>query len=180
MEQQAVRKGNSTMTIALIVVVLVLGAVVAYLYIQRSDQNAPTQPVADTAAQTQASTSGMAVQEDTTPFDPATATKVPEGQSPEEYLNVYFEACEAGDWQTAFDMLPLGKKTSYGDADSFGAQLSGYGISAHEITEQSASDTEAVFIGAMTTSAGKMGYPWTFVNVDGTWYLKTRGAVAFL
>lgn len=180
MEQQAVRKGNSTMTIVLIALVLVLAAVVTYLYTQRSEQAPSVQAVADAGAQTQASTSGMAVQEDTTPFDPATATKVPEGQSPEEYLNVYFEACEAGDWQKAFDMLPLGKKTSYGDAETFGAQLSGYGISAHEITEQSASDTEAVFIGAMTTSAGKMGYPWTFVNVDGTWYLRTRGAVAFM
>ncbi len=178
MPEQAVRKTNPTVMIALVVVLLVLAAAVVYLFTQgNQSKTATTTPTAATQTQSTA----VAAATDDTPFDAATATKVPSGQTPEEYLNAYFVACEKGDWETAFNMLPLGKKNYYQTADAFGTQLAGYGISAHKVTVQDGgTDTEVVYIGSMTTSAGEMGYPWTFVKVDGDWYLKTRGAVAFM
>ena len=184
MSEEVMPKKNSVITLALVAVLVLLVAVVVFMYMQRDkDATSPVTAAPDASQGQTGSTpqaGGQMTMTDTAPLDVATATKVPEGMTPAEYLGKYFEACEAKDWETAFTMLPYAKQQSYGTAEKFGAQLEGYGISDHSITVESESDEEVVLLGAMTTGFGPKAYPWQFVQQDGVWYAKFRGEVTFI
>lgn len=177
MPQSDTSKNTNPVVIGvLLVVVVALAATLVYLWQSRQATQTTQQPTMPTQQAPQGMPSSAPA-----PFDPATATKVPDGQTPEEFLTAYLVACEKGDWEKAFASLPIGKQEQYGTAEAFGNQLATYGIQGHEVAEVSATDDEVVLSGIMKTgSAGDWSYDWTFKQADGVWYAADRGPVAMI
>lgn len=158
---------NRTTALLLGVIALLLIAVVVILLTSRSPQAATTGGT--TPGTTMPPASATAV----TAFDPATATQVEAGVTPEEYVKKYFDAIVAQDYNAAYNLLPVDKKSAQ-SPESFADQLGGYGIGSYTIdnaTEEA--DTAEVLA---TANAQGMGfqYLWTFVKDGDTWLVKSR------
>lgn len=106
-------------------------------------------------------------------YDPATAARVAEGKTPEEHVKAYFDAIVAGDYATAFALLPTDKREATTEAD-FAAQLQGYGINGYSMgaTTEAAGDT--IIQATANTPMGSFTYIWTFAQADGEWLVKSR------
>jgi hypothetical protein len=165
---------NQKMIIALLGVVAVLLAVIVGVLLFKSpssdiaavDPNA-LPPTTTTGTGTPAPTPAPAG-----PFDPAKATKVV--GDPKAHVDKYFSAIVKKDWKTAYDLLPVDKKASYGSADSFGQQLASYGANGYKMgAVQTKGDQETVSA-TLETSGGGFTYNWTFVKYNGTWVVKSR------
>lgn len=177
MPDSTVKKSNPVTIGILLVLVVALVATLVYLWQSRQ----VAQPTTQAPVQAPAGMPGGMPSTAPAPFDPATATKVPEGKTPEEFLTAYLVACENGDWDTAFASLPLGKQQQYGSAQAFGSQLATYGIVGHDVREVSATDDQIVIAGIMETSQqGKWSYDWTFKQEGGVWYAADRGPVVMM
>lgn len=163
---------NRTMLILLGVIVVLLLAIVAIFFFRGSGD---TTPVADVGTQAPADTGtpGMPAATPPAEFDPATATKVPEGETPEDYVKVYFDAVVAGDFATAYDRLPADKKAASTE-ESFASQLADYAISEYTIEDVTESGGEVQVLANATTSAGGFQYLWTFVADGEGWLVKSR------
>lgn len=160
---------NRTVMILLGIVVLLLIAIVAFFLLGK-DNSATTADSAGTAA---TGTSGMPTVTEAAPFDPATATAVPAGETPEQYVIAYFDAVVAGDFQTAYDRLPTDKKAVQ-DVASFSDQLTGYGVSAYTIDSAVEQGDEAQVTATATMAGGSFQYLWTFVKDGDGWLVKSR------
>jgi hypothetical protein len=176
-------QNNNTLVIGLVVVAVLLAAIVGVIVYQQSTAVPPvtgTAP-ADTGAGAGAAGSGMPPagatgQEAAAPaeVDPASATEVPKGTEPEAFVKGYYEACEKGDWQAAFDALPADKKNG-NSPDALEQQVSGYGVKGYEITDATVSgDTASVKVDQVTGSYGTFENTWTFVKKDGVWFVSTK------
>ncbi|MBF4509032.1 MAG: hypothetical protein ISP10_00930 [Aeromicrobium sp.] len=106
-------------------------------------------------------------------FDPATATRVPAGETPEQYVVAYFDAVVAGDYTGAYDRLPADKKAASTE-DQFAEQLTGYGITAYTIDEVSEEGDEARVQATASMAGGAFQYLWTFVKDGDEWLVKSR------
>ncbi|GAB4285981.1 MAG: hypothetical protein Kow0067_09380 [Coriobacteriia bacterium] len=162
---------NRTVLILAGVVVVLLGAIIAILLLQGGPADTGT-----SAGQTAAPDTGGSAMPPTTsdtPFDPATATKVPDGQTPEEYTKEYFDAIVAGDFATAYALLPADKKAAQEEA-SFAEQLSGYGISDYTIDDVTEEGEEVRVTATAITPNGSFQYLWTFVAEGDGWLVKSR------
>lgn len=109
----------------------------------------------------------------TQPFDPAKATKVPAGETPEQYVTKYFEAVLSGDYATAYERLPADKKAAQDEA-SFTEQLKGYGITAYTIDDVKEEGDQAQVYATATMAGGSFQYLWTFVKGGDGWLVKSR------
>ncbi|MBA4370655.1 MAG: hypothetical protein C0418_03635 [Coriobacteriaceae bacterium] len=107
-------------------------------------------------------------------FDPKTATKVPAGQTPEQYLKGYHEAVVAKKFDVAYKMLPLAQQQSYGDATGYGEQVAAYGITSFELGKATVAGDETVIAATMQTPQMPIAYTWTFKKVGGTLYCAAR------
>jgi hypothetical protein len=108
-------------------------------------------------------------------FDPTTAPKVAEGQTPEQFVTAYYQACQEGDYEAAFAMLPTATAATYGDSTAFAEQVAGYGISGYSVKPQVENGDTCTVQGAQ--QVGDMGfvYTWTFVKgEDGSWLAQSR------
>lgn len=169
-------------TILLGVVAVLLAVIIGIIVYQRTAVPAPT------VSATQSTTSESGEAPSTMPgatdpavaadpvFDPATAPQVPADQTPEQYVTAYYELCQGGDYETAFPMLPTATQAnSYGDAASFAAQVSGYGITGFSVTPQVEQDGKILVTGTQETPQMNISYTWTFVQgEDGTWLCADR------
>jgi hypothetical protein len=108
------------------------------------------------------------------PFDAKTATKVPAGTTPEQFVKAYYQACSKGDFAAAYKMLPLGTQTYYGDAAGFEKTLKGYGISGFDVKPAVAKGDEVTIVGVQKAQGMDFAYTWTLVKVGGQWYVKSR------
>lgn len=165
-ESTAKSPNNRAIVIVLAVIAVLLVAVIAYMAFGNKAANEPatTTPAAGTDTAAPAATE----------FDPATATRVPDGETPETFVAGYFDAIVAGDFQAAYDRLPLDKKTSYGDVDTFGAQVKAYGVTGYTMGEITESGDETVVNAAASMPGGNFNYIWTFVKDGKSWLVKSR------
>lgn len=169
--------GQKQVTILLAVAAVLLAAVIGILIWQNSSSSSPSSQsqVPATGTPTAQQPTGMGAQAPEVEFDPATAPAVPEGQTPAEYLTAYYEACASGDYQTAYDMLPVASQQYYGDVTSFEETLKGYGITEYTVDEPTESGDSVSVVGWQVAQGMTFGYTWTFVKADdGTWRVKSR------
>lgn len=122
-------------------------------------------------------TSGMGASVDTSgsaTFDPATATKVPDGMTQKEFVVQYHEYVVAKDYAKAYALLPAGSKAAYGSESAFAAQLTEYNVTGYEIGQTEEAEDTYMIAAAMKTSQVNVAYVWTFKQVDGQWYAAQR------
>lgn len=172
---------QQTIVIALVVIAVLLAAIVGVLIYQQTKTTvpAPTASVSNTSntanqGSTQGSTQGNMGDSSATEFDPKTATKVPSGTTPEQWVKAYYDACDKGDFETAFKHLPAAKQTG-SSASALKEQLEGYGITGYTMGTVSAQgDTTTVTVDQVTKSYGTFVNEWTFVKVNGNWLVKGK------
>jgi hypothetical protein len=173
---------NKTLVIGLVVVAVLLAAIVGVLWYQQAQ--ALPEPVATTAPATEAAPvagapAGMpsgspGTEAAPTEVDPETATKVPEGTEPEAFVQAYYEACDAGDWQAAFDALPVDKQAN-NSPEALAEQVTGYGIEGFSIVDSTTQgDTAVIKVDQVTGQYGTFENTWTFVQKDGQWFVVSK------
>jgi hypothetical protein len=167
---------NNKMLVALLGVVAVLLAVIAGLLIFKSPSSSvpdatTTAPV--TANPTAPGTTAP-VTAPTGPFDPAKATKVPVGVKPDVFVENYFKAIIKNDWNTAYAMLPMDKKASYGTAASFGQQLASYKATGYKMGPTTVKGNDTEVQATLNTPGGNFGYTWTLEKYKGGFVVKSR------
>lgn len=161
---------NRTVLILVGVVVLLIVAIVVYFLFLNGDKGTVGTATGEATATASA---GIPPVTPAAPFDPAVATKVPDGETPEQYVKTYFDAVVAGDFTTAYDRLPADKKAAQ-DAASFGQQLTGYGVTSYTIDSAVEEGSEAKITATATMSGGAFQYLWTFVKDGDGWLVKSR------
>ncbi len=107
------------------------------------------------------------------PFDPASATQVPAGETPQAHVEAYFSAIVAEDYAAAYDRLPADKKAAQ-DVASYGNQLSGYGINDFSIDNVKEDGESSEVLASAIAPGGSFQYLWTFVKDGDTWLVKSR------
>ncbi len=162
---------NKIVYILLGVIVVLLIGVVAAIAMQGPAKTAtPTATAPTTGAQTPPAGMGTATADT---FDPATATRVPEGETPEQFVEVYFKDLVDKKYEDAYNRLPAAKKASQ-DLQSFSDQIAGYGITGYEMGATTTEGEDTTVSCSAVTSAGNFEYKWTFTKVDGKWVVKSR------
>ncbi|MDO8846927.1 MAG: hypothetical protein Q7W51_00865 [Coriobacteriia bacterium] len=170
---QTTASPNRNIVILLVVIIVLLAAAVAYFVF--ADGGTGTGTTTDTTTgDTSGSMTTTGTMSQDVAFDAATATVVEEGVTPEQHVTAYFDAVLAGDYTTAFKMLPTSKQAEYGDEAAFASQLTGYGITSFTIdsTVENGEETEVTATAAMP--GGNFSYLWTFVKDGDNWLVKSR------
>lgn len=107
-------------------------------------------------------------------FDPKTATKVPNGMTPKQFVEEYYKAIEAGKWDEAFKHLPADKQASQ-DVASFKAQIEGYGVNGYSVGEETKQGSDVVVSAdQVTTSYGTFMNGWVFTKDGESFVLKSK------
>lgn len=98
------------------------------------------------------------------------ATIVPDDVDLKQYCEKYYSAWKAADWQTAYDLQPISKK-SKSDVNGTAQQLQGYGMVGYTLGEPQIDKNIAVM--DVNLDLGQNGIwktNWTFVKNDkGQW-----------
>lgn len=164
---------NRNIVILLVVIIVLLAGAVGYFVF--ADSGADTTATTDTAgtATTGSTTTNPAASQEAA-FDPATATVVEAGLTPEQHVSAYFDAVVAGDYSTAFKMLPTAKQAEYGDEAAFSSQLTGYGITSYTIDSTVENGDETQVTATASMAGGSFSYLWTFVKDGDKWLVKSR------
>jgi hypothetical protein len=165
----AQNKRQMQLIFGLIVVAVVLAAGIV-IYATRST---PTTTAANNNTTTPSTSSTNPVA--TAPFDAETATKVPAGQTPEQFVEGYYKAVVAGDFANAYKLLPQTKKQAQSEAE-FITQLKGYGITSFKMDPANKNGTSMTITVEETTASYGGGFAtvWTFIQQSGTWLLKSK------
>lgn len=175
----APRNSTNTVIIVLVVAIVVLAAGVGYA-IWNNSRSVPAitnVPADSTTAQSAAGAStGMGAATGAAPaeFDAKTATKVPAGVTPEQFVKTYHEDIQAGKYADAYKMLPIDKQQSYGDAAAYEAQVKAYGITSYELGKPVESGDTAAIAATQVTPQMPITYTWNFKKVGDTWYVASR------
>ena len=169
---QTTASPNRNIVILLVVIIVLLAAAVAYVVF--ADGGTDTGTTDTTTGDTSSSMTTTSTMSQEVAFDAATATVVEAGLTPEQHVTAYFDAVLAGDYATAFKMLPTAKQAEYGDEAAFASQLTGYGITSYTIdsTVENGEETEVTATAAMP--GGNFSYLWTFVKDGDNWLVKSR------
>ncbi len=179
MEQSQTQK---YVVIGLAVIALLLAAIVVYLVIPKNNSAdiASTTPTTTTSGTTtgQTGTSGTtgttAGSTASTAFDPKTATKVPSGTDPKQFVDQYYAAVMKKDYATAFKHLPADKQTG-SSPDALKQQIEGYGITGYSVTGATQQgDTYTVTADQVTSQYGTFSNTWVFVKNGNTWLLQSK------
>ncbi|MDO8880446.1 MAG: hypothetical protein Q7W44_06570 [Coriobacteriia bacterium] len=165
---------NRTMLILLGAIVVLLLAIVVIFLARGNADSGPTVTASTDTAATAGAPSGMpGATAPAVEFDPATATTVPAGETPEAYVVAYFDAIVAGDYATAYGRLPTDKKASSTE-QQFADQLTGYGVTEYTIDDVTEADGEAQVLATASMAGGQFQYLWTFVAEGDGWLVKSR------
>ncbi|MDO9107649.1 MAG: hypothetical protein Q7U89_01480 [Coriobacteriia bacterium] len=170
-----------------LVVIAALLAAIAGVLIWQNNSNAIPAPSANAADTSGAATAanpaattgtGMPGATGTAPdaeFNPATAPKVASGQTPEEYVKTYYQACQDGKFVDAYKMLPTATQAYYQSEAGFESTLKGYGITGFTVQPQAEAGDSITVVGAQAAQGMEFPYTWTFVKGDGgSWLVKSR------
>ncbi|MDY0340022.1 MAG: hypothetical protein RBS17_02250 [Coriobacteriia bacterium] len=165
---------NNTVVIVLIALIVLLAGVIAYFLLSDSDSGSDAAAPAAASATDVETSAAMPAMTTEDEFDPATATRVVEGVTPEQHVEKYFDAVLAGDYETAYAMLPTSKQESYGSVDAFSEQLTGYGMTdySHDPAVEQGEETQVTATAVMP--GGSFQYLWTFVKDGESWLVKAR------
>lgn len=175
MNDTVVPSQNKTVLMLLAVIVALLLVIIVVLMVVggSGDVPAPTVTAADTQSAADAAPSDMPPATVPADFDPATATRVPEGVDPADFAAQYYEAVLAGDWDTAFAMQPTHKQTT--SVEDFSEQLLGYGIVGYTVTgAQDMGEQYVVMVDQETGQFGIFENQWVFVLDEGAWLLQDK------
>ena len=184
-EQKSGGLDQQTMMYILIGVVVVLIAVVGFMFYQNSQpktasiqQGAATQgavPPQGTAAQPGSSAqapAGMGQAPAATaaaPVDPKASTKVT--TTPKDWVTAYYAAAVKSDWATAYKMLPAALRTQSTE-QQFGETQKGYGIKGFKVTDSQVQGNKATVTATLeTASYGNFSNQWSFEKVGSDWYV---------
>jgi hypothetical protein len=187
MSEQVNSNNQQTIVIGLIVIAALLAAIVGVLVYQTAKAGQLPEPTVSgatqqTGATPQTSATGTAGttgqttmgQTQAAEFDAKTATKLPAGTTPEQWVSIYYKACETGDWQKAYDALPTSKKEGQ-TPEGLKEQVMGYGIKSFKITSAVTSgDKATVKADQITGQYGTFENTWTFVKKSGVWLVESK------
>ena len=97
------------------------------------------------------------------------ATLVPDGMTLDQYCEKYYSAWTKKDWQTAYDMQPISKKT--GDVNKFGQDRESYGLVSYQVGKPVINgDVGTVGVTMNLGPNGTWLTNWTFIKNDkGQW-----------
>ncbi|HAL29640.1 MAG TPA: hypothetical protein DCP20_02850 [Coriobacteriia bacterium] len=168
---------NRTVMILLVVVVVLLAAIVVYLVLSGSGSTSADSGATGTAVSGEAAASmpsGMTGSAEEAEFDPATATRVAAGTTPEQHVTAYFDAVVEGDFEGAYALLPVAKQQDYGSLEAFSEQLNGYGITGFAIDSVAEEGDQSQVTATATMPGGDFQYLWTFVKDGEEWLVKSR------
>jgi hypothetical protein len=123
------------------------------------------------------STSSPGVAPSSGSFDPATATRVPAGQTPRDFVSAYYQAILDKQWQKAFDMQPEASKAGQ-TVDGFQqTQEQMYGMKKFSIFSANTSGSQATVVAVQDLGDnGIWNATWTFAEDGGAWLVKSRAA----
>lgn len=166
------------LVIGLVAIIVLLAAVVGVLLLSNSNkqgQSADGRLPLEQEREIQDASSNMQQQlANAGEFDPANATKLPAGTSPEDWAIAYYEACDKQDWEAAWEHLPKARKDAT-TTEALGKQLSSYGITGYKITENKETEEGAeVVVDQMTASFGTFTSVWQFVKDGDDWLVKDK------
>jgi hypothetical protein len=167
---------NMTVVYLLGVIVVLLVALVVIFVVSRP--STPSSTVAETpAASADATGTGSmpGIKPSTVAdFDPATATKVAAGATPESHVKTYYQAILDKKWDVAFKMQPAASQQG-GTVADFEATQTGYGLTAFKIvTAKIEGDTATVEVEQNLGANGTWGVMWSFVKNGSDWVVKSR------
>ncbi|MDO9557681.1 MAG: hypothetical protein Q7J82_08940 [Coriobacteriia bacterium] len=167
---------NKTVPMLLGVVAVLLLAIIVVLVVGNGkDDSASTTDTsaADTNVSAPVSQPGMGASTGVE-FDPATATKVAEGVTPEEHVTAYYQAILDKEFDKAFTMQPATSQMGNTAADFEATQL-GYGMVSFTIEEATESgDTALVTVRQDLGANGMWAAQWTLVQYEGGWVVQSR------
>lgn len=178
------QNNNQTLVIGLVVVAVLLAGVAGFVIYQQNQAVPAASPTAQAdpnaaAGATDAAAGATGAMGGTTgeaaptaeSVDPAAATEVPKGTEPEAFVKAYYDACDKGEWETAFAALPADKKAG-NSPDALKEQVTGYGIEGYEITSAEVQgDTATIKVDQVTGQFGTFENTWTLAKKDGVWYV---------
>jgi cytoskeletal protein RodZ len=181
-EQKSGGLDQQTMMYILIGVVVVLIAVVGFMFYQNSQpkagipagggvaQQAPQQAPATTGQGAAQAPAGMGqAPAAAAPVDPKASTKVT--TTPKQWVNDYYAAAVKGDWTTAYKMLPAANRAQATE-QQFGETQKGYGIKGFKVTDSTEQGNKATVTATLeTASYGNFSNQWSFEKVGDAWYV---------
>ena len=174
-------KKQQQLVIGLIVVAVILAGAIVIIATRpnstasnTNQSTVTTSTASGTGAAGNATDAGTGTSTDTTTFDASTATKVPSGQTPAQFVEAYYKAVVGGNFTGAYDYLPQAKKEGQSKAD-FATQLKSYGITSYKMGSSNQSgDTLTIDADEITAGYGTFTTIWTFVQQNGSWLLKSK------
>jgi hypothetical protein len=166
---------NRTVMILIGVVVILLAALVIVVIMRQPAGTTATTPATSTPAASTVATAqqGMASSA-SQPFDPATATKVPAGTQPKDFVAGYYQNILDKKWDAAFKMQPAASQAG-GDVSGFQSTQKMYGMTSFKVVGQKIVGTTAtVVIQQDLGTNGIWGATWTLVKNGDTWLVQSR------
>lgn len=177
MSETTVPRNNTVPMLLGVVAVLLLAIVVLLVVTNGKDDtnttNGTTATAPTDAASAPISQPGMGASTGVE-FDPATATKVAEGMTPEDHVTAYYQAILDKEWETAFSMQPATSQQGT-NATDFEATQTGYGMTKFTI-EESVEDGDIATVTALQDlgANGMWAAQWTFEKYEGGWVVQSR------
>ena len=183
MSEETQSNNQQMIVIALVVIAALLAAIVGVVIWQQS-QAANTLPTPTTTGATtpppagapagMGGAAGGAPAAAAGPFDAKTATKVPSGTTPEQFLKTYGDDILANKYAEAYKMLPLDKQQSYGDAAAYEAQVKAYGITKFNMGKATTDGDKVTIVSEQVTPQMPITYTWEFKKVGDQWFVVSR------
>lgn len=167
---------NKTVVYLLGVIVVLLVALVAIFIVSRPSTAPSTTTQTPAATDTSATVAQPGMSSSTgAAFDPATATKVTKGLTPETHVKTYYQDILDKKWDTAFKMQPAASQQGQTVAQFQQTQEQMYGMTAFKIVSaQSVGETATVEVEQTLGANGTWSALWTFVKYNGEWVVKSR------
>jgi hypothetical protein len=179
MADQPNNQNRIVMILAATVVVLFI-AFVAVVVLNSGNKTASTTATTDTTgasatapATTGTSTANTGMSSSAT-FDPKTATKVPAGTTPADFVSKYYQSILDKKWDVAFKMQPAASQQG-ADVAGFQQTQTMYGMTKFSVFDTQVGSTEAtVVISQDLGTNGTWNATWQFVKSGGSWLVKAR------
>jgi hypothetical protein len=164
---------NRTVMILVAAVVVLFVAFIAVVVLSAGSRNAPTASTDNGTTTGSTGATAMPGIASSASFDAATATKVPAGEAPKDFVSAYYQAIIGKEWDVAFRMQPASSQR--GTVADFQATQTMYGMKSFQVFSSTVNGSDAtVVVEQDLGSNGTWNATWTFVKQNGTWLVKGR------
>lgn len=176
MPAQTQSSNQQVIIYALIAIAVLLVAIVGFMVYQQMHAIPAPTATSSTTDSTAANIASQMPSSSAAPaaFDTKTATKLPSGLTPQQALDQYSKDVAGAKYADAYNLLPLAQKQSYGSADSYGSQLSQYGITGFKTGKPTTSGSDTTIVQEEDTAEMNITYTWVFTKNGSSWYVKSR------